>query len=107
LVHCGEFGAKNAQALSGDAIGAAALLGWKGFDPSLLFEAGDCPIEGSGAQARAAKPDDVFDHGVAVLRSATEAGKYEERRIGIVARFRVVFVVYYVLRTTHDVVIAQ
>jgi hypothetical protein len=36
-----------------------------------------------------------------------EAGKYKQRRVGIVPHFRALFSGYYVLRTTHDIVVAQ
>jgi hypothetical protein len=54
-----------------------------------------------------AKALNVFDHRVAMLRSIREAGKHKEGRVGIMPRFRALFDVYYVSRTTHNVVISQ
>jgi hypothetical protein len=50
---------------------------------------------------------DVFDHRVSVLRAIGEAGKHKHGRVGIVSHSRDLFGYYYVLRTTHDVVIVQ
>jgi hypothetical protein len=103
----GQFCAENARALSGNAIGPAALLGWKRLDPTLLFQAGNRPIQRSRAQTGPAYAGNVLNHGVSVLRSAGQAGKDKQRRVRIVPRFRVIFGRYYASRTTHDVVISQ
>jgi hypothetical protein len=44
---------------------------------------------------------------VSVLWSIGEAGKHEQRRVRVVHHSRAFFGLYYVSRTTHDVVIAQ
>src|SRR6185437_1819486 len=99
----GELGAKDGEAVGRDAIGTTAIFGRQGLDEALLLEAADGAVESAGAKARAAQDGDVLNHGVAVLRAVGEAGEDEERGIGIMSgRF-----VYYVTRTTHDVVIAQ
>ncbi len=103
----GQFCAENARALSGNAIGPTALLGWKRLDPTLLFQACNCPIQRSRAETSPAYACNVLNHGVSVLRSAGQAGKHKQRRVRIVPHFRVTFGHYYALRTTHHVVIAQ
>jgi hypothetical protein len=103
----GQFCAENARALSGNAIGLAALLGWKRLDPTLLFQAGNRPIQRSRAQTGPAHARNVLNHGMSVLRSAGQAGKHKQWRIRIVPDSRFIFGRYYASRTTHYVVIAQ
>jgi hypothetical protein len=103
----GQFCAENARALSGNAIGPAALLGWKRLDPTLLLQARNRPIQRSRAQTSPAYARNVLNHGVAVLRSLGQAGKHKQWRVRIVPHSLVIFGGYYASRTTHDVVIAQ
>jgi hypothetical protein len=103
----GQFCAENARALSGNAIGPTALLGWERLDPTLLFQASNCPVQRPWSQTGPTYARDIFNHRVAVLRSAGQAGKDKQRRVRIVPHSRVIFGSYYAARTTHDVVIAQ
>src|SRR5579863_5100112 len=101
-----EFGAENAQARAGDAIRLAAILSRERLNPSLLLQAGDRAIQRSRPQADAAEAGNILDHGVSMLRPTRQAGQHKQRRVGEVAWARVVCL-YYVSRTTHDVVVAQ
>src|ERR1700744_5100132 len=98
----GQLRSQDPQAVRGDAVGAAAFLGWERFDPALLLQTGDGSVERSGSQACTTKVGNVFDHGVSVLGTAGEAGQNEQRRVRVMAELRP----YYVSRTTHNVVIA-
>jgi hypothetical protein len=103
----GQFCAENARALSGNAIGPAALFWRERLDPTLLFQTGNCPIQRPRAETSPAYACNVFNHGVSVLRSAGQAGKHKQWWVRIVPHFRVIFGRYYASRTTHYVVIAQ
>lgn len=103
----GQFCAENARAFSGNAIGPSALLWWERLDPTLLLEPRNRAIQRPWSQTGPAYARDIFNHGVAVLRSAGQAGKDKQRRVRIVPHSRVIFGSYYAARTTHDVVIAQ
>jgi hypothetical protein len=102
-----QFRAENLQTLRRDPVRPPPLLGWKRFNPSLLFEACDGPIQRPWSQPRAAQAGNVFDHRVPVLRSSGKAGKHQQRWVRVVADSRRSLSFYYVTRTTHDVVIAQ
>lgn len=64
-----------APALDGDAIGLPPSGGFHGTDQSLLFQTGDGPIQGSGAEADVGESPNVLDNGVAVLVAARKAGQ--------------------------------
>ena len=97
-----EFGAQDAETVGGDAVGAATLFRWERLDQTLLLQTSDGAVQGSWSEAGSGELDDVFDHCVSMLWAAGQTGEDEHGRVGIVAQFRA----YYVLRTTHDVVIA-
>ncbi len=103
----GQFCAENARALGGNTVGSAALLGWERLNPTLLFQASNCPIQRSRAETCPAEARNVFDHRVSMLRSTGETGEHKQWRVRIVPHFRVTFGRYYASRTTHNVVIAQ
>ena len=103
----GQFCAENARALSGNAIGPPTFLGWERLDPTLLFQASNCPVQRPRSETSPAYAGNVLNHGVSVLRSAGQTGKDKQRRVRIVPEPWVVFGRYYVSRTTHNVVIAQ
>ena len=96
---------QNLGAFMRDAIRLAPVLRWQWLNPALRLKARNCSIERAGAQTRPAKPGNILNHGVPVLRPARQARKHKQRRIGIVPELRAG--VYYVTRTTHYVVIAQ
>jgi hypothetical protein len=102
----GESGAEDAHASSSDAIRLAALFGSERLDPTELLQAADCAVEGSRTETGSAEARNVFDHRVPVLWSIGETGEDEQGRVGVVAGSWGIFVVYYVARTSHDVVIA-
>ena len=76
-----QFGAEDEQAVRGNAVGAAAVLGWEWLDPALLFQPGNGSVKRSRAQAGSAQLNNVFDHGVSVLRAADETGEHEQGRV--------------------------
>src|SRR5579863_1301797 len=100
-------GAQNAKPILGDPIRSPAIFGAQGLDPPLLLEPGNRAVERAGTEARTAELLDVLDHRVAVFRSVGQAGKHQQRRVGVVAKLGDVLAFYYAARTTHDVVIAQ
>ena len=103
----GQFCAENARALGGNTVGSAALLGWERLNPTLLFQASNCPIQRPWTQTGPAYARDILNHGVSVLRSAGQASQHKQRRVRIVPHFRLILGGYYARRTTHHVVIAQ
>jgi hypothetical protein len=76
-------------------IGLAAIFGLKCFDEALLVK------------PRAAHLEDVLDHRVAVLRPVGQAGKHEERRVGVVAEVRRGCFSCYDPHVSHCVIIAS
>src|SRR5580698_8318229 len=103
----GQSRTQNPKPLSGNPVRSPALLGRKRLNPALLLQACDRPIKRSRTKPCPAKARDVFDHRVSVLRTTGEAGQHQHWRVGIVARALTFLSIYYVARTTHDVVIAQ
>jgi hypothetical protein len=112
LLQGGQFCAENARALSSNAIGPAAFLGWERLNPTLLFQASNRPIQRPRSQTGPAYARDIFNHGMAVLRSTGQARKDKQWRVRIVPESRVIFDRcyfgrYFASRTTHHVVIAR
>src|SRR5271157_3466941 len=98
---------ENPQAVRRYAIGPPALFGRKWLDPPQLLQSGNRPIQRSRTQTTPAQACDVFDHRVSMFRSTGKAGQHQQGRVGIMSRSRTILGVYYVSRTTHDVVLAR
>lgn len=95
---------KNSQTHSRDAIGLAAFFRREWLNPTLVFQPSDGPVERSRAQAHTAKARNVFNHRVPMLRSVSQAGQNQQRRIRKLPQLSI-FDGIYVSSSTHDVVI--